>query len=208
MVEGVAALYLWHVYPRYGMLAKVITNWDTRFTSKFAKGFCEALQIIQNISMAYHPQMDGQSECMNQFLETYLRFYCEEKQNGWHQWLPFAKFAHNQWPNATTQKTPFNLIMGYTPRIEWNIQPLQIPAVEERLGKLEENRQEAFRNILKAQKMLCMKKQGSKHFEPYKEGDQVWIKGTNLQTLYPTKKLGPKCYGPFKILKQLSEAVY
>ena len=49
---------------------------------------------------------------------------------------------------------------------------------------------------------------GNKKFRPYKEGDQVWIEGTNLKTLYPSAKLGPKRYGPFKILKQLSEAVY
>ena len=119
--EGVAALYVCHVYPRYGILAKVITDRDTRFTSKFAKGLCEALRIKQNISMVYHPQTDGQSERTNQFLEMYLRFYCEEKQDDWHQWLPFAEFAHNQMPNATTRKTPFDLIMGYTPRIEWNV---------------------------------------------------------------------------------------
>jgi hypothetical protein len=53
-----------------------------------------------------------------------------------------------------------------------------------------------------------MKKQGSRCFRPYKEGEQVWIEGTNLKTLYPTAKLGPKWYGPFKILKQLSAAVY
>ena len=104
--------------------------------------------------MAYHPQTDGQSERTNQFLETYLRFYCEEKQDNWHQWLPFTEFAHNQMLNATMRKTPFDLIMGYTPRIECNFGPLQIPAVEERLGKLEDNRVEAFRNILKAQRVL------------------------------------------------------
>ena len=49
---------------------------------------------------------------------------------------------------------------------------------------------------------------GNKSFKLYKEGDQVWIKGTNLKTVYPTAKLGPKHFGPFKILKQLSEAVY
>ena len=45
-------------------------------------------------------------------------------------------------------------------------------------------------------------------FKPYKEGDQVWIKGTNLQTLYPSKKLGPKQHNPFKIMKQASNTVY
>ena len=128
--EGAAALYIQHVYPRYRILAKVITNRDTRFTSKFAKGLCEALQIKQNISTAYHPQTDGQSEHTNQFLETYLRFYCEEKQDNWHQWLPFTEFAHNQWPSVTTRKTPFNLIMGFTPTIDWNVLPSQMPAVE------------------------------------------------------------------------------
>jgi hypothetical protein len=206
--EGVATLYLRWVYPRFGIPVKVITDRDTRFTSKFAKGLCNALQIRQNISTAYHPQTDGQSERTNQFLETYLRFYCEEKQNDWHQWLPFAEFAHNQWPNATTQKTPFELIMGYTPKLEWNLLPTKVPAVEERLKKLEEDRQEAFKNILKAQEVLRIKKKGNKGFKPYQEGDQVWIEGTNLKTLYPTAKLGPKRYGPFKILKQLSAAVY
>ena len=53
-----------------------------------------------------------------------------------------------------------------------------------------------------------MKRQGNQCFKPYEEGEQVWIEGTNLQTLYPTKKLGLKCYRPFKVLKKLSEAVY
>ena len=98
--------------------------------------------------------------------------------------------------------------MGYTLRLEWNLLPSQVPAVEERLGELEEIWQEAFRNILKAQSVLRIRKKGSKHFKPYQEGDQVWIEGTNLKTLYPMAKLGPKCYGPFKILQQMSSAVY
>ena len=49
---------------------------------------------------------------------------------------------------------------------------------------------------------------GNKKFRPYKEGDQVWIEGTNIKTIYPTAKLAPKQHSPFKILKHLSDAVY
>jgi hypothetical protein len=62
--------------------------------------------------------------------------------------------------------------------------------------------------MLKAQMMLRVKNPGGRKFRPYKEGEQVWIKGPNLKTLYPSAKLGPKRYGPFKVLKQFSNTVY
>ena len=136
--EGVTALYMQHVYKQYGVPKKIISDRDTRFTSKFAKGLCKSLQIHQNISTAYHPRTDGQSERTNQWLEQYLRFWCDEHQDDWHFWLPMAEFAHNSWPNATTKKTPLELIMGYTPRVEWHTKPGKMPTVEERLKTLEE----------------------------------------------------------------------
>jgi hypothetical protein len=41
------------------------------------------LDIEQNISTAYHPQTDGQSERTNQWLEQYLRVYCNFQQDNW-----------------------------------------------------------------------------------------------------------------------------
>src|SRR6266702_3640276 len=55
---------------------------------------------------------------------------------------------------------------------------------------------------------MALKNQGNKRFKPYNEGDQVWIEGMNIKTLYPSAKLSPKRYGPFKVLEQLSEAIY
>ena len=60
--EGVARLYLHQVFKRFGLPLKVISDRDTRFTSKFAKELCRRLGISQNISTAYHPRMDGQSK--------------------------------------------------------------------------------------------------------------------------------------------------
>jgi hypothetical protein len=62
--------------------------------------------------------------------------------------------------------------------------------------------------MIKAQTMLRMKKPGNKKFRPYKEGDQVWLEGTKLKTLYPSAKLGLKRYGPFRVLTWFSNAIY
>ena len=51
------------------------------------------MRYRSNKTYAYHPQTDGQSGRTNQFLETFLRLYCKEKQDDWHKWLPFAEFA-------------------------------------------------------------------------------------------------------------------
>ena len=59
---GVAALYATHVFPHYGIPLKIISDRDPRFDSTFTTHLCHLLGIKQNISMAYHPQTDGQSE--------------------------------------------------------------------------------------------------------------------------------------------------
>ena len=39
------------------------------------------------------------------------------------------------------------------------------------------------------------------NYKPYQEEDKVWLEAMNLHTTHPTKKLGPKRYGPFKVLE-------
>jgi len=65
-VEGVATLYAQKVFPHFSIPRKVISDRDTHFMARFTKELCWILQIQQNISSAYHPQTDGQSEQTNQ----------------------------------------------------------------------------------------------------------------------------------------------
>ena len=67
--EEMAALYAKHVFTCFGLPSKIISNRDPQFASKFTHELCKVLGIHQNISTAYHPQMDGQSEHSNQWLE-------------------------------------------------------------------------------------------------------------------------------------------
>ena len=73
--EGVAKLYLEHVFKRVGLPKKLFHDRDTRFMSHFAIKLCRALGIEQNASTVFHPRTDGQAERTNQKLEQFLRFY-------------------------------------------------------------------------------------------------------------------------------------
>ena len=42
----------------------------------------------------------------------------------------------------------------------------------------------------------------------YKPGDQVWLEASNLKSIHLSKKLGPKCYGPFKVIEKIGHAAY
>ena len=103
--EGTAALYIKHVFIHFGLPSKIISDRDPRFASKFTRELCKIVGIEQNISTAYHPQTDGQSERTNQWLETFLRFVTDYRQQDWALHLPMAQFAHNNWPSDTTSVT-------------------------------------------------------------------------------------------------------
>ena len=68
--EGIAKLYLQHLFPRSGVPAKMISDRDPCFTSHFAKSLTTKLKINCNISTAFHLQTDSLSEQKNQWVET------------------------------------------------------------------------------------------------------------------------------------------
>ena len=76
--EEVTGLYLTHVFKHFGLPRKIISDRDPRFTGKFMQNLCQALGIKQNMSTAFHPRTDRQSERTNQSLEQYLRFYVND----------------------------------------------------------------------------------------------------------------------------------
>ena len=67
------------------------------------------------MSIAFHLQTDGESEQLNQELETYLRLFCVDHPTPWKDHLPFTEFAHNQCPHQSTKMLPFKVMFGTEP---------------------------------------------------------------------------------------------
>ena len=201
--EQTAKLYATYVLPHYGLPHCIISDRNPRFTSAFSRELCRALGITQNISMAYHPQTDGQLEHTNQHLEQYLRIFIDYNQQNWALLLPLAQYTLNSWPNATTKKAPFELILGHIPRVHQTARPFRSPSVEDQLQALKQAWEEAKEALRKAADIVL-----PTCFKPYQIGDKVWLEGRNLNTTHPSSKLAPRRYGPFPITRVISRTSY
>jgi hypothetical protein len=209
--EGIAQLYMQHVFPHFGVPRKVILDQDPRFTGKFMQELCKQLHIEQNISSAYHPQMDSQSKRTNQWLEQYLCVYGNFQQDNWASLLPLTQFIYNAWPSEVTKMTPFDLLMGFTPKIWQTKMTSTLPDLTWCKEWLLVTRDWAQEAIKKAQKMVMkcnVQQKGWRAYEPYKEGDLVWLDGKNLCMSHPTQKLAPKWYGLFKVIDVINPVLF
>ncbi|KAI3819398.1 hypothetical protein L1987_13229 [Smallanthus sonchifolius] len=91
--ERLAEVFINEVVARHGMPLTIVSDRDTRFTSRFWKRFHEAMGTRLNISTAYHPQTDGQSERTIQTLEDMLRACIIDFGGSWDSHLPLAEFS-------------------------------------------------------------------------------------------------------------------
>ncbi len=53
--EETAGLIIQHIFPRFGLPQKFISDCDPKFASRFIRGLCKGTGTMQNISTAYHP---------------------------------------------------------------------------------------------------------------------------------------------------------
>jgi len=102
-----------------GLPLSIISDRDTRFTSKFWQTLCALLGIKLRMSTAYHPQSDGQAEKANATLETFLKAYIAQLPlpEQWVQLLPLAEFTYNAAKHKRIGTPPFEADIGYIPRL-------------------------------------------------------------------------------------------
>ena len=192
--KGVADLFFKHVFLCFGLHDALISDRGPQFASAFAVELARILGYDLKLSTAYHPQTDGETERVNQEIETYLQLFCQGQPDKWSDLIPMAEFAHNSTTHSSTQKSPFSLILGYEPRDYPKIGQTFLPSLEDRLTLLDQAHDEALAAHDKTRQM--MKEWITTKFTPWKVGDKVWLEGKNLSTL-PHKEVSTPTGGPF-----------
>jgi transposase InsO family protein len=78
--EETTRLFIDNVFKYHGLPEKLISDRDTRFTSRFWAALCHILGTRQAMSIAFHPQTNGQTERVNRILKDILRHFVNPTQ--------------------------------------------------------------------------------------------------------------------------------
>ena len=116
---GLAKVIIDVVVCHHGFPDSIITDKSSLFTSKSWSLLCYFLGIKRWLSIAFHPQTDGQTEWQNSTIEAYLWAVVNFEQNDQTRILLMAEFVYNNAKNASTGHTPFELNCGYHPCVSF-----------------------------------------------------------------------------------------
>jgi len=181
---GIATLFFKHVFTCFGLYNKVISDCSPQFASAFAKELARLLEYDVALSTAYHPQTDGESEWVNQELETYLRIFCQGQPMKWADLLLMAEFSYNSTTHSVTNQMPFLLMMGFEPQAYPPIGKTFFPTLDKQLEILDATRKEASTTHTKAAQ--AVKERIGMKFTPWKVGAEVWLNSCNLKINFPS----------------------
>ncbi|GJW87848.1 reverse transcriptase domain-containing protein, partial [Tanacetum coccineum] len=111
-MDRLARLYLNEIVARHGVPISIISDHDSRFTSRFWQSMQEALGTCLDMSTAYHPQTDCQSEHTIQTLEDMLKACVLDFEGSWDVHLPLVEFSYNNSYHYSVRYAPFEALYG------------------------------------------------------------------------------------------------
>jgi len=202
IAEEVARLFLHQVWKLHGLPTCVVSDRGPQFVARFTRELYHLLGIKLASSTAWHPQTDGQTGCINQELDQYLRLFVNERQDDWYDLLPLAEFQYNNHIHSATQYPPFLLDTRRLPRM--GFEPRQNPSgletVNEFMERMRTAIEEAKSVIRKAQDN--MKRYYDRRRTPapvFNPGDKVFLDASDIWTACPSQKLSHRRLSPFVV---------
>jgi hypothetical protein len=198
----VAQAYLENVWKYHGFPEDVVSDRDSTFTGSFFTDLYNYLGIKRSISTAYHPQTDGQTERINQVIESYLRSYCNYERNDWASMLAMAEYAYNNSKHASTKVSPFYANYGFEARTSWPTDIQFRNPASDMYGHYMNQVHQRLKQWLSDSEELMQKHYNKrrKEMEPLKKGELVLLNGWNIRAKHRCKKLEDKMLGPFEVI--------
>lgn len=215
--ETVARAFITFFVGYHGLPETMVSDRGGQFVNELWGTLCRMLKIKRNLSTAYHPQSDGQTERMNAVIEGFVRNYCDYAQREWHLLLPMAQLASANHDSTSTGMSAFFLDHGY----HLDVLQLQEPNLPdtEPSGSMRETGQRIARKLQDAlsiaQAEMAAAQQRQEHYAnqrrqvapQYRVGDKVWLDLRDIRTDRPNRKFSARS-AKYTVLEQVSPYAY
>ena len=212
-LEALSNIYLKEVVARHGVPISIVSDRDARFTSHFWRKFQEDMGTSLNLSTAYHPQTDGQSERTIQTLEDMLRACIIDFGGTWDSHIPLVEFSYNNSYHSSIGMAPYEMLYGRkcrTPICWGEVGHRSICGTELIMKTVEkvETVRERLKSAQDRQKSYADKRRRPIEFNV---GDKVMLKVSpwkGVMRFRKRGKLSPRFIGPFKIIARIGKVAY
>jgi transposase InsO family protein len=212
--SSVAKAFFDDIVRLHGIPSSIVSDRDTVFTSSFWTELFRLAGVKLQMSSAFHPQSDGQSEVVNRVIVMYLRCLAGDRPKSWLKWLPWAEFCYNSSYQTALQCSPSKVVYGrdpptmvsYSPGTTW------VVAVDRQMQDRDLFLAEIRERLLQAQVTMKTYQDKSRRDVQFIVGNWVWLRLQHRTAVGVTaaspSKLGPKFYGPYQVLRRIGNVSY
>ncbi|GJX09244.1 putative reverse transcriptase domain-containing protein [Tanacetum coccineum] len=208
---------IWVIVDRLTKSAHFLLMWENdpmeKFTSLFWQALHKALRTRLDMSIAYYPKTDGQSERTIQTLEDMLRACVLDFGKSWDRHLPLVEFSYNNSYHTSIKAAPFEVLYGRKYRLPvcWAevgdaqlTGPVIIHETTKKIIQIKSriqaahDRQKSYANIRR--KPMA-----------FQVGDKVMLKVSpwkGVMRFGKRGKLNPRYVGPFKVIERVGTVAY
>ncbi|GJU54571.1 reverse transcriptase domain-containing protein [Tanacetum coccineum] len=212
-MERLARLYLNEIVARHGVPISIISDRDSRFTSRFWQSMQEALGTRLDMSTAYHPQTKVKFEHLLGLWKERLSVSVLDFGGSWDVHLPLVEFSYNNSYHSSVRCAPFEALYGRKCRspIMWAeigegqlIGPELVQETTEKISQIKDR----LKVARDRQKSYADKRRKPLEFSV---GDYVLLKVSPWKGVVrfgKKGKLAPRFVGPFEIIEKVGPVAY